>query len=87
MAKAVIKHSKSTRGDWRPRKGVKMPKMKTKSSVKKRYKLTGTGKLRYTKCNASHILTKKSTKRKRSLRKPGILFKSDAKRIKRLLNN
>jgi len=64
-----------------------MPKMKTKSSVKKRYKLTATGKLRYKKSNASHILTKKTTKRKRSLRQPAILFKSDAKRIKRLLHS
>jgi large subunit ribosomal protein L35 len=46
-----------------------MPKMKTKSGAKKRFRKTGTGKFKRFKCGKSHILTKKSTKRKRRLRK------------------
>ena len=46
-----------------------MPKMKTKSGAKKRVKVTGTGKLMRMKAFKSHILTKKTTKRKRNLRK------------------
>lgn len=46
-----------------------MPKMKTKSGAKKRFSKTGTGKFKRFKCGKSHILTKKSTKRKRRLRK------------------
>jgi large subunit ribosomal protein L35 len=50
-----------------------MPKMKTKKSAAKRYSFTGTGKVKYKKQNLRHILTKKSTKRKRGLRHGGIL--------------
>ncbi|NLK68979.1 MAG: 50S ribosomal protein L35 [Clostridiaceae bacterium] len=46
-----------------------MPKMKSHSSSKKRFKITGTGKVKRNKAYKSHILTKKSTKRKRNLRK------------------
>jgi len=46
-----------------------MPKLKTNRSVAKRFKVTGTGKLKRFKANKSHILTKKTTKRKRNLRK------------------
>ena len=45
-----------------------MPKMKTRKAAAKRYKVTGTGKVRYKKQGLRHILTKKSTKRKRDLR-------------------
>ena len=50
-----------------------MPKMKTKSSAAKRYKITGSGKVKYKKMNLRHILTKKGSKRKRHLRHSGIL--------------
>jgi len=48
-------------------------KMKTKKSASKRFSFTGTGKVKYKKQNLRHILTKKSTKRKRNLRHAGIL--------------
>jgi len=54
-----------------------MPKMKSKSAAAKRFSFTGTGKVKYKKMNAGHILTKKSTKRKRLLRKVGILSTAD----------
>ena len=62
-----------------------MPKMKTKRSAAKRYKLTGTGKIRYKKQNLRHILTKKSSKRKRRLRQPDILSSVETDRAKKLL--
>jgi large subunit ribosomal protein L35 len=62
-----------------------MPKMKTKRSAAKRYKLTGSGKVRYKKQNLRHILTKKSSKRKRRLRQPAILSSVEADRAKKLL--
>jgi large subunit ribosomal protein L35 len=60
--------------------------MKTKRSAAKRFKLTGTGKLKRMKAFKNHILTKKSTKRKRGLRQSEIISSADAKRIKDLLN-
>jgi large subunit ribosomal protein L35 len=62
-----------------------MPKMKTRKSAAKRYTITGTGKVRYKKQGLRHILTKKSSKRKRNLRKSGILSKAETKRVKRLI--
>ena len=62
-----------------------MPKMKTKRAAAKRYKLTGTGKVRYKKQNLRHILTKKSSKRKRRLRQPAILSSVETDRAKKLL--
>ena len=59
-----------------------MPKMKTKSSAKKRFKVTGSGKIKRKHAYKSHILTKKSTKRKRNLTKSGLVHKSDVKSIK-----
>lgn len=64
-----------------------MPKIKTKKSAAKRYSVTGTGKIKYKKQGLRHILTKKSTKRKRNLRNSGILCKTEEKRIKKLLPN
>lgn len=63
-----------------------MPKMKTKSSAKKRFKLTGSGKLKRKHAFKSHILTKKATKRKRNLTKDGFVDKSDLNNIKLQLN-
>ncbi len=62
-----------------------MPKMKTNRGAAKRFKLTGSGKIKRNKAYSSHILTKKSTKRKRGLRQNGTVDASDAKGIKRIL--
>ena len=62
-----------------------MPKMKTKKSAAKRYSFTGTGKVKYKKQNLRHILTKKSSKRKRNLRQTGILSKDNTASIKKRL--
>jgi large subunit ribosomal protein L35 len=59
--------------------------MKTKKSAAKRYSFTGTGKVKYKKQNLRHILTKKSTKRKRNLRRPGILSGDNVSVIKKRL--
>ncbi|HCZ08749.1 MAG TPA: 50S ribosomal protein L35 [Flavobacteriales bacterium] len=59
-----------------------MPKMKTKSSAKKRFTVTGTGKLKRKHAFKSHILTKKSTKQKRNLTQSGLVHKSDTPNIK-----
>ncbi|MCB0480670.1 MAG: 50S ribosomal protein L35 [Flavobacteriales bacterium] len=62
-----------------------MPKMKTKSSAKKRFKLTGSGKIKRKHAFKSHILTKKSTKRKRALTHSTLVHKSDMNSIKEQL--
>ena len=62
-----------------------MPKMKSNRGASKRFRLTGTGKVRRNKAYASHILTKKSTKRKRNLRKAGIVSAADEARVKRMI--
>ncbi|MCW0482152.1 50S ribosomal protein L35 [Gaoshiqia sediminis] len=62
-----------------------MPKMKTNSGAKKRFKLTGTGKLKRKHAFKSHILTKKSTKRKRNLTHSGLVNKTDENNVKLLL--
>lgn len=64
-----------------------MPKIKTNRAAAKRFKKTGTGKFVFAKSNASHILTKKSTKRKRSLRQGQIIDKSNKKEVRLLLPN
>ncbi len=62
-----------------------MPKMKTHRGAAKRFRLTGTGKVRRSKAYHSHILTKKSPKRKRNLRAQGLISKADAPQVKRLI--
>ena len=62
-----------------------MPKQKTHSSAKKRFKLTGTGKVLGRHAMQSHNLEKKSAKRKRSFRKDEVLSRPDASAIKKLL--
>ena len=59
-----------------------MPKTKTKSSAKKRFKITGSGKIKRKHAFKSHILTKKSKKRKLSLTHSGLVHKSDEENIK-----
>lgn len=62
-----------------------MPKMKTTKAAAKRFKKTGTGLLKRNKAYKSHILTKKSTKRKRNLRKPIITDATNVKNMKKVL--
>ncbi len=62
-----------------------MPKMKTKSAAAKRFKVTGTGKLKRHKAFTSHILTKKSTKRKRNLRKATLVDATSVKIMKKIM--
>ena len=62
-----------------------MPKQKTRKSAAKRFKQTGTGKLRRNRANARHILTKKSSKRKRRLGKDAEVKAADAPRIRAAL--
>ena len=62
-----------------------MPKMKTKSSAKKRFKLTASGLLKREKAYKSHILTKKSRKTKRNLRQSTVVNTADEPRMKKLL--
>ncbi|MFV0366728.1 MAG: 50S ribosomal protein L35 [Mangrovibacterium sp.] len=62
-----------------------MPKMKTNSGAKKRFKLTGTGKLKRKHAFKSHILTKKTKKQKRNLTHATLVHKSDESNVKKLL--
>lgn len=62
-----------------------MPKMKTKRAAAKRFKLTGSGKIKRNKAFSSHILTKKSTKRKRGLRKSSLVDSANLKSVKKIL--
>jgi large subunit ribosomal protein L35 len=62
-----------------------MPKMKTKSSAKKRFTITGSGKIKRKHAFKSHILTKMSTKRKRNLTNSGLVDKSNEKQVKQML--
>ena len=63
-----------------------MQKLKTNSSAKKRFKLTGSGKIKRKHAFKNHILTKKETKQKRNLRYMSVVDKADEPNIKRLLN-
>ena len=62
-----------------------MPKIRSKRGACKRFKLTGTGKIKRRKAYASHILTKKTTKRKRKLHQADLVSKGEAKRVHRML--
>jgi large subunit ribosomal protein L35 len=64
-----------------------MPKIKTNRAAAKRFKKTGSGKIVYRKSCGNHIMTKKTTKRKRTLRQPHLIAASDRKEIRRLLPN
>lgn len=64
-----------------------MPKMKTKSSAKKRFTTTGTGKIKRKHAYKSHILTKKSKKRKRNLTYFAIIDKADEKTIRSMIRS
>jgi large subunit ribosomal protein L35 len=64
-----------------------MPKLKTHRGAAKRFRLTGSGKIRRNKAYSRHILTKKSPKRKRNLRQSALISKPDEKLVRRLLRN
>ncbi|MBT8342471.1 MAG: 50S ribosomal protein L35 [Desulfatitalea sp.] len=64
-----------------------MPKIKTNRAAAKRFRKTGSGKYAFSKSHASHILTKKTTKRKRALRQAQLIKRSDMREIRRLLPN
>jgi large subunit ribosomal protein L35 len=66
-------------------RGDGMPKIKTHRGAAKRFSVTGTGKIRRSRANTSHILTPKTTKRKRQLRKSVILDKTNEKAIRKLI--
>ena len=62
-----------------------MPKMKTRKAIRKRFRITASGKVKRGHANRSHLLTRRSSNRMRRLRKAGLLDKVDEKRIKRVL--
>jgi len=62
-----------------------MPKMKTHRGAAKRFKKTASGRMKHGRTNRNHILTKKTTKRKRQLRRPGYAARGDAKKLELLL--
>lgn len=62
-----------------------MPKLKTKSGAKKRFKVTGTGKIKHKHAFKNHILTKKETKQKRRLGNKSLVKKSDMNNVKDML--
>lgn len=59
--------------------------MKSNRAAKKRFKVTASGKIKREKAYKSHILTKKSPKRKKNLRTPGLVSKGDSGRVKRMI--
>ena len=62
-----------------------MPKMKSRRGAAKRFTLTGSGKVKKNKANKSHLLSRKTMDRKRSLRKSGDVSDADVKRVKKML--
>ncbi len=62
-----------------------MPKMKTHRGAAKRFKKTGSGKIKRSKAFASHLMGDKTSKRKRNLRKPGLVSRAETARIAKLL--
>ena len=63
-----------------------MPKIRTNRGAMKRFKLTGRKNVKRNKAYASHILTKKTSKRKRNLRKSGLVSPTEVKRVKRMIS-
>ena len=70
---------------WIEEQEKTMPKMKTNRGAAKRFKITATGEIRYAKAYSNHILTKKSSKRKRRLRKSDIVDKSNKAMVKKMI--
>jgi large subunit ribosomal protein L35 len=68
------------------RGSLEMPKMKSNRSAAKRFKKTASGKFKRSKAYRGHLLTKKTSSRKRKLRKSAIVAKADQKRVERMLS-
>ena len=64
-----------------------MPKQKTNKSVAKRFKRTAKGKIKYAKAGSGHLLSSKSRKRKRGLRRKGVLSKVESRRVAGMLSS
>ncbi|TKJ42452.1 50S ribosomal protein L35 [candidate division LCP-89 bacterium B3_LCP] len=62
-----------------------MPKMKTKRGAAKRFRFSASGKIKRKKAYASHILTKKTSKRKRNLRKASLIDNADLRRVRKMI--
>ena len=62
-----------------------MPKQKTRRSAAKRFRLTGTGKIRRNKANHSHMLIRRGKSAKRKMRQPDLVDKSEEKRVRRMI--
>jgi large subunit ribosomal protein L35 len=73
------------RAQYLKNRGDVMPKMKTHRGAAKRFSVTGTGKIKRSRANTSHILTPKTTKRKRNLRKSAILDQTNEKALRKLI--
>jgi large subunit ribosomal protein L35 len=87
-ATAVFEPARLATGRRRRRKrSQSMPKIKTNRAAAKRFKKTGTGKYLFSKSHASHILTKKTRKRKRALRRKNVIDKTNVREIRLLLPN
>ena len=80
-----VRQDRQLNKDTKIKEEITMPKIKTCRAAAKRFKKTGTGKLVRNKAYKSHILTKKSTKRKRNLRKATITDVTNAKNMKKIL--
>jgi len=88
-AEPAMSYSNTTARAWKienQENGI-MPKIKTNRSAAKRFHKTGSGKYTFAKSHHSHILTKKTTKRKRSLRQMQLIKASDMREVRRLLPN
>jgi large subunit ribosomal protein L35 len=70
-----------------PKGKIKMPKLKTNRAARKRFRKTATGKILRRKAFKSHILTKKTSKRKRQLGKAAVVTPANRKRVKRMLSS
>jgi large subunit ribosomal protein L35 len=83
-ARSVSSHSRQTQGFARqPVQESQMPKLKTKSGAKKRFKVTATGKVKYAQAGKRHGMIKRTKKQIRQLRGTNVLFKSDGDNIKK----
>lgn len=81
----MLRGTPATAGVEKSKEEKTMPKMKTKRAAAKRFKATGTGMIKRFKAYKRHILTKKSTKRKRGLRQSAILDETNVKNMKKVM--
>jgi len=79
--KTLQEIAEKSKGAVRPTETSKMPKLKSKSGAKKRFKITGTGKVLYAQAGKRHGMIKRTNKQIRNLRGTNVLFKSDGDNI------